>query len=158
MRCEGRKSFSHTCHHDAGINKAAYFLRLSFAKVSNTKNMLNRQTCQGILCVSTQSPNTKYQNAANNKHIKILQQQKYPKYLIAKITNYHGRDLYFKELTNMATAPRTVTGPDLMRPKMPLGVREERMTAGQKLCDTRRNGVLFRDATIRRREKRVASS
>ena len=36
-----------------GNNKAASLLLLSFAKVSSTKDLLNRQICQGILCVST---------------------------------------------------------------------------------------------------------
>lgn len=94
-----------------------------------------------------------YQNTQKKKkitthhHTKVIQiHSNIQKY---KIT-YQKNDLwvYFEELTNIATAPRMVTGPDLMRPKMPLGVREERMTAGQKLCDTnhRRNGM-FRHAT-----------
>ena len=36
-----------------GNNKAASLLLLSFGKVSNTKDMLTGQTCQGLLCVST---------------------------------------------------------------------------------------------------------
>ena len=36
-----------------GNNEAASPLLLSFAKVSNTKDMLFRQTCQGLLGVST---------------------------------------------------------------------------------------------------------
>lgn len=39
-------------------------------------------------------------------------------------------------LTSMAIAPRMVIGPDLRRPKTPLNVIEDRMTAGQKLCRT----------------------
>ena len=45
MRWEGREPFSSRCHHDSGINKAASLLLLSYAKVNNTKDMLNRQTC-----------------------------------------------------------------------------------------------------------------
>ena len=40
-------------------NIAASLLLLSFAKVSNTEDLLNRQTCHGILCVSTQSPHNR---------------------------------------------------------------------------------------------------
>ena len=39
-------------------NKAASLLHLSSVKVSSTKDLLNRQTCQGILCVSTYSPHS----------------------------------------------------------------------------------------------------
>ena len=35
-------------------------LLLSFAKVSNTKDLLNIKTCQGMLCASTQLPHTPY--------------------------------------------------------------------------------------------------
>ena len=34
-------------------NRAASLLLLSFAKLSSTKDLTNRQTCQRILCVST---------------------------------------------------------------------------------------------------------
>ena len=57
MRWEGREPFSSRCHGHSGINKAASLLLLSFAKVSNTKDLLNTQPCQGILCVSAESPN-----------------------------------------------------------------------------------------------------
>ena len=53
MRWEGREPFSSRCHNASGINKAAALLLASFAKVSNTKDLLKRQTCPGILCVST---------------------------------------------------------------------------------------------------------
>ena len=51
------KALPFRCHHDHGIDKAASLLLLSSAKASNTKDLLNKQTCQGILCISTQSPN-----------------------------------------------------------------------------------------------------
>ena len=46
---EGREPFPSRCHCDSGINKAPSPLLLSYSKVSNTKDMLNRQTCQEIL-------------------------------------------------------------------------------------------------------------
>ena len=52
MRWDG-KSVPSRCHRDSGINKAASLLILSYAKVSDTKDVVNRQTCQGILCVPT---------------------------------------------------------------------------------------------------------
>ena len=52
MRWEGREPFPFNCHHDS-VNKAASLLLLRFAKVSSTKDMLNTQTCQGIVCFST---------------------------------------------------------------------------------------------------------
>ena len=48
MRWEGREPFPFR-YHDCGISKAAFLLLLSFATVSNTKDMLNRWTCQEIL-------------------------------------------------------------------------------------------------------------
>ena len=45
--------FSFRHHHESGVNKAASLLLLSYAKLSNTKDMLHTQTCQEILCVST---------------------------------------------------------------------------------------------------------
>ena len=52
IRWGGREPFPFRCHHDSGINKAASLLLLGFAKVSKTKDMLNRQTCLGtLLCL-----------------------------------------------------------------------------------------------------------
>ena len=56
MRWEGREPFSFRYHHDCGISKAVSLLLLSFAKVSNTKDMLRRQTWQETLCVSALLP------------------------------------------------------------------------------------------------------
>ena len=39
------------------IKEAASLLLLGYAKVSNTKDMLHRQICQGIFCVLDSSPN-----------------------------------------------------------------------------------------------------
>ena len=49
MRWEWRKPFPSDTITTLRNNKSAFLLFLSFAKVSNTKDMLNRQTCQGIL-------------------------------------------------------------------------------------------------------------
>ena len=55
-----------------GNNKVASLL-LSCAKVSNIKDMLNRQTCQGIICVSpinSHIPGRHYeQDISNNLHL-----------------------------------------------------------------------------------------
>ena len=37
------------CHRDSGINKAASLLLVIYAIVSNTNDLLDRQTCQGIV-------------------------------------------------------------------------------------------------------------
>ena len=47
---KGVEPFPSRCHRDSGINKAARVLLLGYAKMSNTKDMLKRQTCQGIPC------------------------------------------------------------------------------------------------------------
>ena len=51
IRWERREPFPSRRHHDSGNNKAASLLLLSFAKVNNTKVLLSRQTCHGILCL-----------------------------------------------------------------------------------------------------------
>ena len=51
MRWEGREPFLSDAITTLGSNKAACLLRLNFAKVSSTKDLLNRQTCEGILCL-----------------------------------------------------------------------------------------------------------
>ena len=43
-------------HRDSGNNKAVSLLRLRLKKVSSTKDLLSRQNCKGILCVSSWSP------------------------------------------------------------------------------------------------------
>ena len=53
MGWEGRDPFPSDAITTLGNNQAASLLLLSFAKVSNTKDLVNRQTCQGVLCVST---------------------------------------------------------------------------------------------------------
>ena len=51
---KGVEPFPSTCHRDSGIhNLAASLLLVGYAKVSNTKDMLNRHTSQGIPCVPT---------------------------------------------------------------------------------------------------------
>ena len=50
-RWDQREPFPSRCHHDAGNDKAASPLLLGVPKVSNTNDMLSRQTCQGITCV-----------------------------------------------------------------------------------------------------------
>ena len=52
MRWEGQPFLSDAIT-TLGNNKAASLLLLSVVKVSNTKDLLNRQTCHGILCVYT---------------------------------------------------------------------------------------------------------
>ena len=42
MGWEGKGTLPFRCHHDRGIKKAASLLLLSFAKVSNTKDLLDR--------------------------------------------------------------------------------------------------------------------
>ena len=56
MRWEGREPFLPDAITTLGNIKADSLLLLSFAKVISTKDLLNRQTCQGIVCVSTLSP------------------------------------------------------------------------------------------------------
>ena len=53
MRWKGREAFLSDVITTLGNNKTASLLLLSFAKASSTKNLLNRQACQRILCVST---------------------------------------------------------------------------------------------------------
>ena len=53
MRWEAREHVHSDAITTMGNSKAASLLCLSFAKVSNTKDLLKRQTCPGILCVST---------------------------------------------------------------------------------------------------------
>ena len=63
MGRQGREPFPSRCHHDSGNNKAASLLLLSFAKLSNTKDMLNigrpaRGYCEvtlGVIPVSLRS-------------------------------------------------------------------------------------------------------
>ena len=49
LRWERRQPFHSDAITTLGNNNAAFILLLSFAKVSNTKDLLNRQTCHGIL-------------------------------------------------------------------------------------------------------------
>ena len=56
MRWEGREPSYSDAITTLGNNKADSLLLLSFAKVSSTKGLLNRQTCQRMLCVFTKSP------------------------------------------------------------------------------------------------------
>ena len=53
MIWEGREPSHSDVITTLGLIKAAALRLLSFAKVTSTKDMLNRQACQGILCVST---------------------------------------------------------------------------------------------------------
>ena len=55
MRWEGREPSLSDVITTLGKNnnEAASLLLLSFAKVSSTKDLLSRHTCQGMLCVST---------------------------------------------------------------------------------------------------------
>ena len=53
MRWGSREPFPSVAITTLGNNRAASLLLLSFAKVSGTKDLLHRQTCQGTLCVST---------------------------------------------------------------------------------------------------------
>ena len=56
MRWEGREPYQSDVITTWGSSIAASLLLLS--SESNTKDLLNRHTCQGMLSVSTQSPNT----------------------------------------------------------------------------------------------------
>ena len=53
MNWEGREPSHSDDITTLGNKKAASLLLLSFAKLSSTKDLTNRQTCQRILCVST---------------------------------------------------------------------------------------------------------
>ena len=55
MRWEGREPFPSDAITTLGNNKAASLVLLRFARVSNTEDMLNRQTYQGIYAVSPHS-------------------------------------------------------------------------------------------------------
>ena len=67
----GEEPFSFRCHRDSAINKAASLLHVSFAKVINTKDMLNRQTRQEMLCVSTWSPHKWRRQQESNVRVKL---------------------------------------------------------------------------------------
>ena len=56
MAWERQEPFPSDAIRTVGKKKAAYLLLLSFANVINTKDLFKRQTCQGILRVSTESP------------------------------------------------------------------------------------------------------
>ena len=53
MKWDGREPAPSDVVTTLGNNKAASLLLVSSAKVSSTEDLLNRQTSQGILCVST---------------------------------------------------------------------------------------------------------
>ena len=53
IKRDGREPHIVRCHHDSRNNKVGSLLRLlRLNKASNTKDQLNRQTCNGIPCVS----------------------------------------------------------------------------------------------------------
>ena len=59
--------FPSRCHRDSGIHKADSLLLQSYAKVSNTKDMLNRQTSMGILCLPNYTSTVTEQMASSTR-------------------------------------------------------------------------------------------